>query len=116
MADWFRRLPGFKPEPPGAERAILRSLPRVLVYGSLLLASPSLLVRLGERAAAGAGEASIAMSVDMLVLAVICVHWNVVLTVAIAAFIVMVMKGPAYVADAYPLVDAERPDVNAPRG
>ena len=31
------------------------------------------------------------------------------LTVAIAAFIVMVMKGPAYVADPYPLSDTDRP-------
>ncbi len=36
-------------------------------------------------------------------------HWTVVLTVAIGAFIVLVMKGPAYVADAYPLEDADTP-------
>ena len=36
-------------------------------------------------------------------------HWTVVLTVAIGAFIVLVMKGPAYVADAYPMDEAETP-------
>jgi len=40
----------------------------------------------------------------------VVLHWTVVLTVAIAAFIVMVMKGPAYVADAYPVEDSEAPD------
>jgi hypothetical protein len=45
----------------------------------------------------------------------IFLHWNIVLTVAIGAFMVMVMKGPAYVADAYPLEDAEAPATNAPR-
>ena len=30
-------------------------------------------------------------------------------TAAIAAFIVVVMKGPAYVADAYPLNDSDTP-------
>jgi len=37
-------------------------------------------------------------------------HWTVVFTVAIGAFIVFVMKGPAYVADRY-----ELPDEDAPR-
>ena len=41
----------------------------------------------------------------------VILHWSIVCTVAIAAFIVMVMKGPAYVADAYPLVDSDTPEV-----
>jgi hypothetical protein len=45
----------------------------------------------------------------------IFLHWNTVLTLAIGAFIVMVMKGPAYVADAYPLVEAEVPTTGGPR-
>jgi hypothetical protein len=39
----------------------------------------------------------------------VILHWTVVLTVGIGAFIVMVMKGPAYVADAYPLVESDHP-------
>ena len=34
---------------------------------------------------------------------VVVVHWTLVLTLALGCFIVRVMKGPAYVADAYPL-------------
>jgi len=30
-------------------------------------------------------------------------HWTLVLTLAIGCVIVMLMKGPAYVADAYPM-------------
>ena len=41
----------------------------------------------------------------------VILHWSIVCTVAIAAFIVMVMKGPAYVADAYPLEDSDNPAV-----
>ncbi len=48
--------------------------------------------------------------VDILAISVLVLHWTAVLTVAIAAFIVMVMKGPAYVADAYPVEDSESPD------
>ena len=39
-----------------------------------------------------------------------------VVGVAIGAFIVMVMKGPAYVADAYPMQGMDRPDVPLPPG
>ena len=64
MADWFQRLPGFRRTPAGIERTILRRLPRVWVYGSLLLMLPSLLVRLGEQAASEPGGTSTAMLED----------------------------------------------------
>ena len=40
------------------------------------------------------------MTTDIYVISLIILHWTVVLTIGIAAFIVMLMKGPAYVADA----------------
>ena len=36
---------------------------------------------------------------------VVVLHWTLVLTLALGCFIVRVMKGPAYVADAYPCPD-----------
>ncbi len=36
-------------------------------------------------------------------LGVVVLHWALVLTLALGCFIVKVMKGPAYVADGYPL-------------
>ena len=53
-------------------------------------------------------------TIDIWVIGLVVLHWTVVLTVAIGAFIVMVMKGPAYVADAYPLVESDRP-LDGPR-
>ena len=50
------------------------------------------------------------MTVDIYGISLLVLHWTVVFTVAIGAFIVLVMKGPAYVADAYPLEDADQPD------
>ncbi len=110
----FNRLPGFVQTPAGRERDVLRWLPRVLVFGTLLLALPSLATRLlvGEGSTADAPTGL--QMVDILALSVVLLHWTAVLTMAIAAFIVMVMKGPAYVADAYPLGDSETPD--APDG
>jgi hypothetical protein len=104
--NFFNRLPGFTRTPAGKERIILRRLPWVLMLGTLLLAIPSLAVRLifdwEDVMAVG--------KTDIYVISLIILHWTVVLTVGIGAFIVMVMKGPAYVADAYPMQDADTLD------
>jgi hypothetical protein len=97
--NWFNRLPGFVLTPPGIERRILRRVPAALLWGSLLIALPSLLVRLA------AIEAAVVMHTDIAVIALLVFWWTAVPTVALAAFIVLAMKGPAYVADPYPLVE-----------
>ncbi len=101
----FKRLPGFTRTPAGLERVVLRRLPRITLLGTLLLALPALLARMMS----GPSALTQVSTVDIYVAALIILHWTVVFTVAIAAFIVMVMKGPAYVADAYPMQDAETP-------
>lgn len=96
--------------PAGRERDVLRLLPRVLVFGTLLLSLPSLAARifLGE---GDAVEASARLqTVDILAISIVVLHWTVVFTAAIAAFIVMAMEGPAHVTDAYPVEDSETPD------
>ncbi len=105
--DLFNRLPGFTRTPAGKERVVLCLLPRAFVIGTLLLAVPSLLARL----IAGPEDALSVMSTDIFVIGLVILYWTVMLTVGIAAFIVMMMKGPAYVADAYPLQEAESLDV-----
>jgi len=102
----FNRLPGFPRTPAGKERVVLRWLPRIFLFGSLLLAIPSLLVRVF----ASPDDALLVMTTDIYVISLVILHWTVVFTVGIAAFIVMMMKGPAYVADAYPMEEAETPD------
>ncbi len=102
----FNRLPGFPRTPAGKERVVLRMLPRAFLIGTLLLAVPSLLARL----IASPDDALAVMTTDIYVISLIILHWTVVFTVGIAAFIIMMMKGPAYVADAYPLQEAETPD------
>jgi hypothetical protein len=102
----FNRLPGFPRTPAGKERVVLRWLPRVFLLGTLLLGIPSLVVRL----LANPDDALLVMTTDIYVIGLVILHWTVVLTVGIAAFIIMMMKGPAYVADAYPLEEAETLD------
>jgi len=109
--NFFTKLPGFTKSPPGLEREVLRLLPRILILGTLFLCVPSLLARLYPW---DGSETLVAMritSIDIYMLGAIILQWSFVCTVAIAAFIVMVMKGPAYVADAYPLEDSDTPAV-----
>jgi hypothetical protein len=40
---------------------------------------------------------------DYTMAGVVALHWTLVLAVGLGCLIVRVMKGPAYVADAYPL-------------
>jgi hypothetical protein len=111
----FNRLPGFVRTPPGIEREVLRRIPRLLAAGSLLLALPSLVVRLVGLVADNPPALSGIMRVDIFAIALLIFWWTLLPTLAIAAFIVMVMKGPAYVADPYPLVEAD-PPAPEPRG
>jgi hypothetical protein len=50
----------------------------------------------------GAGAGALLLW-DYTMFGVVVLHWTLVLTVGLGCFIVRVMKGPAYVADAYPL-------------
>lgn len=102
----FNRLPGFPRTPAGKERDVLRLLPRTFLFGTLLLGVPSLVARL----LVSADDTLAVTTTDIYVISLIILHWTVVFTVGIAAFIVMMMKGPAYVADAYPLPEAETLD------
>ncbi len=46
---------------------------------------------------------------DFATVALISLHWSLMLAVAIGCVIVMLMKGPAYVADAYEMPHSDRP-------
>ena len=105
----FNRLPGFTRTPPGMERAVLRGIPTALWSGTVLLCLPSLAIHAWTWLTGGAGTAQPLTMIDIYAAGAIILHWTVLLTVAIAAFIVTVMKGPAYVADAYPLNDSDTP-------
>ena len=105
----FTQLPGFTRSPPGLERAILRRLPGVLVLGTLASALPSLVARLIPLQGSAVEVATLITTIDIYGISLAILHWTVVFTLAIGAFTVMVMKGPAYVADAYPLEDSQTP-------
>lgn len=105
----LRKLPNSVREAPGLEWSVLKKLPLTLLLGTLI----PLLISLGNRIVPSQGEAlEVARQikfVDIMSIATVVTVWTAVLTVAIGCFVVVMMKGPGYVADAYELVDAERP-------
>jgi hypothetical protein len=107
--DPFKKLPGYRKAPAGLERKILRLIPRVFVLGTVLVLLPSAIARLWTINDAAWMASKFISTVDIYAIGLLAVLWTGLFTVGVGAFTVMVMKGPAYVADAYPLPDADEP-------
>ena len=103
----FNKLHGRR-EPPGLEWQILRKLPRVTLVGLLIPVALAVLVRVLPPEP-GVNIAKHIKSVDIFAIASAITFFTAVFTVAIGCIIVYIMKGPAYVADAYPLQHSDRP-------
>jgi hypothetical protein len=103
----FNRLHGRR-VPPGLEWAILKKLPHITLAGLSLPAALAVLVRVLP-VSAGVDVAKHVKTVDIFAIAAAITFLTAVLTVAIGCIVVYIMKGPAYVADAYPLQHADRP-------
>ena len=104
----FNILPGYAKSPPGRERVILRRMPFVFVIGTVALGLPSLAVRL-LRWVGAVQSSTLVTTIDVYAYSVFSFFWPACVVVTTGAFIVKLMKGPAYVADAYPLNDADAP-------
>jgi hypothetical protein len=113
----FTRLPDSPCCQPGLERQILRRIPMALPVGAAVILAPSAILRLGSWDMHPQEMAAIVSKVDMLALGVLLLYWNLMVALTWGAFIVMVMKGPTYVADSYPLIDEDSPaDAPLPLG
>lgn len=107
MSKYFKRLHE-RCEPPGLEWAILRRLPKVLLIGTVIPLSLSALVRVLPTAD-GVDRGKAVLGIDIFSFATALTFWIAVLTIAIGCVVVAVMKGPGYVADAYPVAHANNP-------
>jgi len=106
---WLNKLPGHRREPPGVEWRLLRRLPALLLGGTLVPVLFGVASRLWPPAGTPAALAAHLHFVDIVAIALIITVWTAVLTLAIGCCVVVIMKGPAYVADRYDLSDAESP-------
>ena len=100
---WLNRLSGFQRTASGLEWALWKRMPIIALVGTVL---PLLVVGLAYLwlpESPSPAELRSFTLLQYIVVGVVVLHWTLVLTVAIGCIVVMVMKGPAYVADAYPL-------------
>ena len=112
----FRILPNSRRTPSGIEWAVLRKLPLVLLGGTLIPAFFSALSHAFPPEGPPLIVARHLTGLDIFAIASALTVWMAALAVAIGCLMGVVMKGPAYVADAYPLPDSEHPeDARNPR-
>lgn len=98
----LNRLPGFQRSPPGREWALWKRLPAILLLGTAVPIGLALALWWAAPGQPSAAEQRELLLWTYQLIGVVVLHWTLVLTVAIGCVIVMLMKGPAYVADAYP--------------
>jgi hypothetical protein len=100
--NWFNRLSGHRRTSAGLEWHLWRRLPAVLAWGSALPGLLATALWWSMPAVTSSAAERAAQTLLYALLGVLLLHWTLVLTLAIGCVVVMVMKGPAYVADAYP--------------
>ena len=94
---WLRKDPNSIRSPAGLEWRIWKKLPLILLVGTGVPVQPD-----------GARDPAI-MRFEFVMIGLVILHWTLVLTVAIGCAIVMLMKGPNYKADSYPMPDSDEP-------
>ena len=107
--NWLNKLPGFKRSAPGLEWALWKKLPWITLAGTLL---PMTWVGLACLAAPEPSTPASERELTQwfyIAIGVVVLHWTLVLTTAIGCVIVMLMKGPAFVADGFEVQHSDRP-------
>jgi hypothetical protein len=105
MSKLFNKLSGFTETPSGFEWVLFKKLPILFLLGTLLACMPMAYVYFFDQPIDLEKQKTVYLSIGL-----IFSYWFIVGTVAIGCVVVMIMKGPAYVADPYAL-PKENPDL-----
>jgi hypothetical protein len=106
---WLTQLQGAQRAASGLEWTIWRKLPLITVAGTLAIFLLWLAVDTALQPHASAGQLRLQSILTYVAIGAVVFHWTMVLTLAIGCAIVIVMKGPGYVADAYALSHGDHP-------
>lgn len=106
---WLRKVPHSPRAASGLEWTLWRKLPWIALLGTALPLLALLALHLLSDPDTSPAQARWLQMADFFVGAVLVFHWTMVATVAIGCVIVMVMKGPSYQADSYPVSHSDRP-------
>lgn len=96
--DYFKKLPGFIRSPSGFEWVLLKKLPVIFLLSTAMPAMPMLQIYLNSNVIDAEQLKTI-----YICLGAIFTLWFFVGAAAIGCIVVIIMKGPAYVADPYEL-------------
>jgi hypothetical protein len=105
--NYFRRLKNQHCGVPGLEWKLFKKLPMFLLGGAVI---PLLIAFSGRVFPPDGPAADVAkqiLTLDIFSIAVGLTAWFAILTVGVGCVVVIIMKGPAYVADSYSPDDAK---------
>ncbi len=95
---WLNKLPNSVRSASGLEWTLWRKLPLIFVVGTAMPLALAVALHLGFEPKIAA-DARWLQTMDYVVAGVVIFHWTAVFTIAIGCVVVMLMKGPGYVAD-----------------
>jgi xanthine/uracil permease len=95
---WLNKLPNSIRSASGLEWTLWRKLPLIFLVGTALPLAAAVGLHWWTDSQA-AVDARWLQTMDYVVAGVVVFHWTAVLTIAIGCVVVMLMKGPGYVAD-----------------
>lgn len=96
--NYFNKLPGYTKAKSGFEWVLLKTIPKILFLGTAFLLLIVLMIELLNQ-----DNDPKYVQLTYLCYGLIFSHWFFVGAAAIGCVVVIVMKGPAYVADPYEL-------------
>lgn len=106
---WLNKLPDLPRTPSGLEWPLFKKLPHIALAGTIIAGLTAGFARWWPMQGSASEIAAQIQIIDILAIAFVTLHLTAVFTVAVGCVVVMVMKGPGYVADGYDLSDAEQP-------
>jgi hypothetical protein len=107
--NWLKKVPNSVRTASGLEWKLWHKLPVIAVLGTLIpLVGLGLVHGFADDPANAATQRMLHLA-DIVVIGVLVFHWTMVVTVGIGCIVVMVMKGPGYAADSYPVSHSDAP-------
>ena len=107
----LRKIPNSYRYPHGLEWRILKNMPMSFLTSGIFIGLFTLVAHLVPPPGTPWEVQKYLDLIDILAIATLVTVWLVLLTVAIGAFIVYLMKGPAYVWDPVDVIDLDEPKI-----
>jgi hypothetical protein len=95
--------------PPGLEWSLFCKIPLLTLTGFVVIGALALLARFWPWEGDPKGVLDLIQRLDFALIGAGIFHLSVMLTLAIGCVVVLIMKGPRYSADSYPVSDSDRP-------